>query len=192
MPARVLVAVMFLLASAAAEQRASWRIGETPPVWRATIARADLVVASLHDALLRELSDEFAAGGADLAIRSCHVDTVLTTQRLGREGIAAGRTSDRLRNPTNRPPWWAVDLVRAHAGRRARDVEGFAVDLGDRIGVLRPIAEREMCGHCHGAVDRLSPVVRAVVADRYPADRAIGFADGEIRGWFWVEMPKPR
>jgi hypothetical protein len=32
--------------------------------------------------------------------------------------------------------------------------------------------------------------VRAVLAERYPADRAIGFANGEIRGWYWVEMPK--
>jgi len=34
--------------------------------------------------------------------------------------------------------------------------------------------------------------VLAALRDRYPKDRAIGFKEGEIRGWFWVEMPKER
>jgi hypothetical protein len=103
---------------------------------------------------------------------------------------AAGRTSDRLRNPTNAPRAWAVDLVKANAGRQARDVDGFAVDLGNKIGVLRPIAQRPLCANCHGPADRLSPAVRAELSERYPADKALGFTEGEIRGWFWVEIPK--
>jgi hypothetical protein len=80
--------------------------------------------------------------------------------------------------------------VRAHAGERARDVDGFVVDLGDRIGLLRPISHRPMCNGCHGPADKVSPGVKAVLADRYPVDRALGFAEGEIRGWFWVEVRK--
>jgi hypothetical protein len=34
--------------------------------------------------------------------------------------------------------------------------------------------------------------VRAKVRSRYPHDRAVGFAEGEIRGWYWVEVPKTR
>jgi hypothetical protein len=105
--------------------------------------------------------------------------------------VAAGRTSDRLRSPTNAPRPWAAALVTEYAGRKARDVDGFVVDLGGRIGVLRPIAQRPICASCHGPADRLSSRVRAVLADRYPADKALGFEIDEIRGWFWVEMPKP-
>lgn len=36
----------------------------------------------------------------------------------------------------------------------------------------------------------MTPIVRAALMDRYPVDRAIGFTEGEIRGWFWVEVPK--
>ena len=112
-------------------------------------------------------------------------------RRVGRqEGIAAGRTSDRLRDPTNAPRPWAAPLVRANAGRTARSVEGFAVDLGDKVGVLRPIVERPMCAGCHGPAEKLHPAVKLALTERYPADRAVGFVDGEIRGWFWVEMPK--
>jgi hypothetical protein len=69
-------------------------------------------------------------------------------------------------------------------------VEGFAVDLGDKIGVLRPIVERPICAGCHGPL--LAPGVKTALLDRYLADKAVGFAEGEIRGWFWVEMPTHR
>ena len=72
----------------------------------------------------------------------------------------------------------------------SRSVEGFAVDLGDKVGVLRPIVERPMCAGCHGPAEQLHPAVKLALTERYPADRAVGFVDGEIRGWFWVEMPK--
>lgn len=184
--------LVFALSATAisAQTPTTWPIAEAPPQLRTAIARADLMIVALHDSVLRELGDGFAQGGADLAIKSCHIDSALMTQRLAREGAAAGRTSDRLRNPTNTPRPWAADLVKANAGRRAREVEGFAVDLGDKVGVLRPISQRPICANCHGPVDRLSPGVRAVLADRYPADKAVGFTEGEIRGWFWVEMPK--
>ncbi len=171
----------------------SWPIADAPGELRAVVPRADLIVVSMQDAVLRELTDALSRGGPASAIGFCHLDATFLSQRIGKEeGIAAGRTSDRLRNPTNAPRPWAAPLVTANAGRQAKGVDGFVVDLGDRVGVLRPIAERPMCAGCHGPADKLSAGVLPVLADRYPLDRAVGFRDGEIRGWFWVEMPKHR
>jgi hypothetical protein len=186
-------ASLILIASSAAlcaQGPPAWRIRDTPSELRPVVARADLVIAAMHDAVLRELSAEMAAGGLTAAIKSAHIESVGVTHRLAREGIAAGRTSDRLRNPTNTAPAWAAAIVKANAGGRTREVDGFSVDLGDKLGVIRPIAERGVCANCHGPHEKLSPAVRAVLAERYPADKAVGFAEGEIRGWFWVEMPK--
>jgi Protein of unknown function (DUF3365) len=169
----------------------SWPLSQAPAELRFPISRADLVVVAMQDAMLRELHDALARGGPAGAINFCHLEATAITQRVGREeGIAAGRTSDRLRNPTNAPRPWAAPFVNAYAGRPARSIEGFAVDLGDKVGVLRPMVERPMCGGCHGSEDRVAPGVKLVLRDRYPADRAVGFTDGEIRGWFWVEIPK--
>ena len=169
----------------------SWPLSQAPAELRIPISRADLVVVAMQDAVLRELSDALARGGPAGAINFCHLDATAIIQRVGREeGIAAGRTSDRLRNPTNAPQPWAMPFIKAHAGRSARSVEGFAVDLGDKVGVLRPIVERPMCAGCHGTEERLVPGVKLVLRDRYPVDRAVGFTEGEIRGWYWVEMPK--
>ena len=190
-----LAALLAVVSAGAAPggQRATWRIAETPAELKPAIARADLIVVEMHDALIRELTAGLDRGGPEFAMRSCHIDVAGVLQRLGRqEGIAAGRTSHRLRNPANVPPAWAASVVRTHTGGLARDLDGFAVDLGTKVGVLRPIAQRPMCASCHGPVEKLSPAVRATLADRYPSDRATGFKEGELRGWYWVEMPKER
>ena len=60
----------------------------------------------MHDSVLRELADAFEGGGADKAIKSCHIDSRLMSQRITRQGAAAGRTSPSIRR--NRP----VDQIR--------------------------------------------------------------------------------
>jgi hypothetical protein len=171
----------------------TWRVADVPVAIRPAVSHGDLIVMSLQEALLRELNDELEEGGPQLAIKSCHVDVVGVIQRIGRaEGIAAGRTSHLLRNPANAPRSWAAALVASNAGRRAKDVDGYVVDLGDRIGLLRPIAHRSLCASCHGGPDKITPDVQRALNARYPGDRAVGFSEGDIRGWFWVEVPKGR
>ena len=168
----------------------TWPIGKAPAQWRPAIARADLVVVSLHDALRRELTHALAQGGPAFAIKACHIDVDGATRRLG-AGFLAGRTSDRLRNPANAPPAWAASLVAGSGVKRlAPDTDGFVVDLDRSLGVLRPILHQRMCDSCHGPADRIDPAVQAMLAVRYPDDRATGFIEGQLRGWFWVEVPK--
>lgn len=169
----------------------TWRTGDAPATLRGPISRADLIVVSLQSTLLAELTDALDRGGPAFATRSRHIDVLGAFRRLElRDGIRAGFTSDRLRDPANAPPPWAAPLVRADAGRHAREVDGYAVDLGPTVGVLRPIAERPMCGSCHGPAAKISSEVREAIARGYPHDRAMGFGTDEIRGWFWVEIPK--
>jgi uncharacterized protein DUF3365 len=193
----VLVATAWLCIALAAviqgQTAATWRIAEAPAELRPAISRADVVIAAMHDALLWELNSDLERGGPVLAIKSCHIDATRVSQRVGREeGLAAGRTSHRLRNPTNAPRPWASPIVKANAGRRVQEVEGFAVDLGDKVGVMRPMAHRPQCGSCHGRPDKFSTAIRAELKERYPVDAAVGFEEGEIRGWYWVEVPKKR
>src|SRR4029453_15695113 len=146
-----------------------WPIKDAPAELRPAISRGDVVIAAMHDAFLWELNSGLEQGGPVLAIKSCHIDSARVAERVGREeGLAAGRTSDRLRNPTNAPRPWAAPIVKANAGRRAQDVEGFAGDLGDKVGVIRPIAARPICASCHGRADQFSTAIRAELKDRYP------------------------
>ena len=190
MPSPRTLLILFSTTCALGAQAPAWPIDEAPPAMRPAIARADLMIVDIQDAVLRQLADPAATATPERALGSCHIDGLLVVQRLNRGGTRAGRTSDRLRNPANAPPPWAAEIVKTNAGRRARDVHGFAVDLGDKVGVLRPIAQGPACTSCHGPVGGLSPAVKAAIALRYPSDRAVGFAPGEIRGWFWLEVPR--
>lgn len=166
-------------------------VAAAPAEFAPAIQRGDLVIASLQVALLSELRRAIADHGHAGALASCHLDATAVEFRIARkEGIAAGRTSARLRNPTNVPRPWARAIVARYADARAAGVDGFVVELGDRIGLLRPIVEQPMCASCHGPEVKIDPRVRELLPDRYPADRAVGFEDGAIRGWFWVEIPK--
>lgn len=192
----LIVALTVLAASGAGAQSGTppWPVyptGGAPPAWAPSIAAADLVIIEVHSALVGELHRKIEKGGPLLALGVCHAAATSLARQVGaREGVSVGLTSDRLRNPSNAPPAWAAKVIAEQAGRRAAAVEGFAVDLGDRVGVLRPLAEVEVCAACHGPAERMQPEVRSALERRYPRDRARGFTRGEIRGWFWVAVPK--
>lgn len=42
----------------------------------------------------------------------------------------------------------------------------------------------------HGAPETFAPEVTALLRDAYPDDRAVGFTEGELRGFAWAEVPK--
>jgi len=168
----------------------SWRISDAPPQIRERVSRADLIIVAMQDSVLRELTGALASGSTASALTFCHVDAGAATRRIAAgQHVEAGRTSDRLRNPANAPRPWAAPFVSANSGKASKDVEGFVVDLGDRIGVLRPISQRPMCASCHGPKEKLDAELKTALARRYPSDTAVGFKEGEIRGWFWVELP---
>lgn len=196
--ARISLCVLFVLtvAGAAASRQIappppSYPIASAPEAMRDAIQRGDAIVGAMQTALLAELTKEMQRGGPEGAVKVCHLDATAVAEQVARkQGVAAGRTSHRLRNPTNAPRAWAAPIVTSHAGKAIAGVDGFVVDLGDRVGLLRPIGFRAACAGCHGPRERLSAGVVKELQDRYPGDQAVGFKDGDIRGWFWVEIPK--
>lgn len=171
----------------------TYPIKQTPTELQPAMRRGELVILAIQSATSRELTTELASGGPGDAIRVCHLSATSLIYRLGREeGIVAGRTAARLRLPINAPRPWAAPIVGQYANAKTASVDGFVVDLGDKVGVMRPVVHRAECSPCHGVQEKLDPRVRAELRDRYPADRATGFKDGELRGWIWVEVPKNR
>jgi rubrerythrin len=149
--------------------------------------RDDAVLArgELFSTLLAELSEAIHAGGAANAIDVCAVRAPAIARDVSeRHGVRIGRTSWKLRNPSNRPPVWA-DLA---TDDRPEEPTFFA-DRSGRLGALLPIRLAGNCLACHGAPSDLAPGVAGALARRYPADQATGFKAGDLRGWFWVEVP---
>jgi len=199
MAARVALALLPLVAASAAvagqvagqQPRQPMPAAEAPAEWHAAIARAQKAFAHVQSVLKARLEAEMKAGGPEAAVRVCRDEAQALTAGVARDQrLEVGRTSHRLRNPSNAPRAWALSTVASHAGKKAAGVTPVVVDLGDRIGVLGPIPTGEVCTVCHGAEATLPPSIAAAIRDAYPADRATGFAPGDLRGWMWAEVTK--
>lgn len=155
------------------------------PTQEAQKERAIAAKDKLFTALLGELTESMAENGPAKSISVCKTRAPAIAQAVGEEtGVRIGRTSFKLRNKNNAAPPWAASFVKQ---KIEKPVEVSLVD--DELGVLLPIRLQATCTLCHGAKGQLMPDVLAAIDSNYPNDEATGFAEGDIRGYFWIEVP---
>jgi len=145
------------------------------------IAAKDALFAKLSGRLMSVMQSD----GPAQAVSVCKSEAPAFGEQVEQEfGVEIGRTSFKLRNSTNTVPDWASEFV------TARTAEPTFVSLSDnRLGALFPIRLKQKCTVCHGERDSLSEEVRAALDLQYPVDEATGFKEGDLRGWFWVDVP---
>ena len=166
-------------------------LADAPAAWAPAIRRAEEAGQAFQKALQGRLVAALAQGGAPAAVEVCATEAAgIAREQAASSGVRLGRTSDKLRNPANVPPAWARTFVLLSAGEKAKDVTPLAVDLGADVGVLLPIAVKQACLGCHGPAAGIAPKVKETLAARYPRDQATGYADGDFRGFLWVEARK--
>lgn len=147
------------------------------------IAAKDALFATLFARLQQAFGD-----GPGAAIGACQIAAPEIAAAVADEhDLRIGRTSHKLRNPNNVAPAWAAEYVHA---QRATPL-WLAGDDGRLAGLL-PIPTKGLCLMCHGPADALATPIRTALAERYPQDQATGFAKGDLRGWFWLEIPAPK
>jgi len=152
--------------------------GDAPPGLQPALARAQEAIR----AAACDVERRFGEGDPDANAASCEGAAPVA-------GVQVGRTSARLRNPRSAAPAWARPYLVVTDGRKAADVPAAVFDLGDRVGLLRPIEIRQRCLACHAARDKLAEGTRSWLARAYPRDRAVGYALGDLRGFWWAEAP---
>lgn len=161
------------------------------PLDGAAVDRAQQAMVSLQQRLSARLLEEMGKGGPTAAVRVCRDEAQKLTAAVSAEqGVELGRTSHRLRNPANAPRPWVAKLLPAYAGRQAAEVAPAVVDLGDRVGVVKPLPTQPLCLACHGERKAMTPEVLKMLSSAYPRDEATGFVPGEVRGVIWAEVPK--
>ncbi len=147
--------------------------------------KAEAARTELAGMLMGRLQEVLKAQGPEKAIEVCQTEAPAMAEKVGKSnGVRIGRTSIRLRNPSNRVPAWAEALVAAKVAE-PRFIQ--APDGG--MQALLPIRLGQACLACHGPDAGISPGVRSALKAKYPHDQATGYQAGELRGWFWVEVP---
>jgi hypothetical protein len=148
------------------------------------VESAEAQRVALAAMLTQTLVGAIAEGDFVNAIDACKLQAPSLTRDAQRGveafSVAVGRTSVRLRNPDNTPPDWVS------AAMQTPDPAGVWVGP-DVVGTLTPISTGALCTKCHGGPSDLAPGVAERIAVLYPGDQAVGFAEGDLRGWFWTE-----
>jgi hypothetical protein len=154
-------------------------------------ARAAGIVGELKKTLVGALTGALGQG-APAAVEACHGMAPALAASLSKDGITVGRATRKPRNPGNEAAGWQADALadfeRMHADKQPLAGASFTRRLPDgRAAYAEPLVIQELCLACHGTA--IAPDVQAILAQKYPTDRATGYALGDLRGVAWVELP---
>jgi hypothetical protein len=146
------------------------------------LSAKEQLFAKLSSRLTEAMSDQ----GPVAAISVCQQEAPkFAAEVCEAAGVKIGRTGVRLRNSDNVAPTWAATLI---ADKVASPT--FArLDNGNAAALL-PIKLQSQCLMCHGSTEQISPEIANQLTKLYPNDQATGFVEGELRGWFWIELPR--
>jgi len=149
-------------------------------------AQQELCVAAVNamaSEMLGEMEAAMETGDSAKGIAVCRDMAPLIAASISEHfGIKIGRTAYYLRNPDNTPPEWANELVLARSSDPA-----FLVGPEGELGALLPIRLKAECQMCHGPAELIDADIQAAIAEHYPEDQGVDFAEGALRGWFWAE-----
>ncbi len=179
-----IVLLLVTTAATAAEQAAPQR--ETVD---ARVAEGRGFAAQLGMGLKTALSGAIADDGPLGAIDVCRIEAPASAADVSRPGVRVGRTALRVRNPANAPDREARAVLeefarRLAAGEPADTLEDLrTTPRGSRY--MKAIVTQPMCTTCHGVA--VAPALKQATLERYPADQALGFEAGSLRGAFIVE-----
>lgn len=161
-------------------------------VEEATLA-GDKITAVAFQSLSGHLKGAIATGGIPKAISYCNIKALPLTDSLSQNfDVRIKRTSTNLRNPAN-----AADSLETYMLGLFQDIQdmkkpmvGKAILARDKnIRYFAPITVKAQCLACHGTVgEQVADTTYQLIRDRYPADAATGYKEGQLRGIWSVNF----
>ena len=160
-------------------------LSELRPSQSLQIQRAIEARDALAQTLKGELMSAIQSEGPVHAIDVCHSRAPQIADEVAeRYGVQIGRTSRKLRNASNTGPSWMPEVI-----EEADSTPHAFADESGSLAVAYPIMLEDACVLCHGTDEQVPAPVRDAIRQRYPQDQATGFEPGDLRGWFWVQIP---
>ena len=148
-----------------------------------------LTFDSLRNTLVRTISEQ----GPGEAIRFCNLNALNLTSSFASNDITVSRVTDQPRNPGNRLS--DFDRVRfdhyKKLAERGDSLTAVTVAENNKVHYYKPILVQTMCLTCHGTPGKeMNKQLAAVIDSLYPADKAKGYKEGDLRGMWHVEFGK--
>ncbi len=157
----------------------------------ALLADARKVAGAVPPKLLDVLNTQIAKDGPASAVAVCNEKAPQMAKAASEQtGWAIRRVSLRNRNPKAVPDAWELAALkdfdqRAAAGESPATLEKYGVVAsanGNEYRYMKALPVQAMCLACHGTADAIPPEVAEKINATYPADKAVGYSVGDIRG----------
>ncbi len=161
---------------------------------QAAVQKSQEAMKEFGMTLKATLQAAMQAGGPMNAIPVCHTEAPKIAQQMSEKyGVDIHRTS--LKPRATPPVEWEMAVLEGFARQKADGKpvgelvwkEVAQVDDKPTLRMMKAIGADAVCLSCHGAA--VNPDVLAKIQMLYPNDKAVGFAEGDIRGAFSVSVP---
>lgn len=162
-----------------------------PPV-DPNVAQARGITKNFADSLRSELTAGMQAGGPTNAIAVCKdkAPAIAKAEKDKSGWQKVGRTSLKLRNPSNAPDDWELAVLKKFDQRKAAGEDPAKIEYSEVVAAggkktfryMKAIPTQEVCLACHG--EKIDKATAAKLAKLYPKDKARGFKVGDLRGAF--------
>lgn len=161
-------------------------------VW---VAKGQTIVAATFSALSTALQQALERGGPSEAVTYCHLAALPITDSLSKVYHAhIRRTSDKFRNPNNRPNDRERELIESYhqALAQGTPLQPYVEHIGqDSIWYAAPIRVAPLCLQCHGMPGQdIADETLRLLKQHYPNDTAIGYSEGDFRGIWSITFVK--
>ncbi|MBL7844185.1 MAG: DUF3365 domain-containing protein [Cyclobacteriaceae bacterium] len=154
------------------------------------IKKGDQLVSLTFDTLRNSLLTAIGEQGFAYAIQFCNEKAYPLTASHATPDIIIRRTSLQYRNPLNQPDSLEHTVFEEFKSGSPRTK---LIRTTGEVHYIKPIIMQAMCLNCHGSPDLdIKPETMAAIQRNYPQDKAIGYAEGELRGiWHIIFRSEP-
>ena len=146
----------------------------------------DIAQASFK-VLSGKLTEQMKTGGPKQAIPFCNVEAMPLTDSLSAKyNVSIKRTSDKFRNPKNKPTQRELEVITTYKDQKSKGafLEPIVEESADKkVHFYAPILISNKCLACHGKLEETLKVqTDSIIKSLYPNDLATGYGDEELRG----------
>lgn len=152
--------------------------------------QGDQLVALTFDTLRNSILSAIGEQGFAYAVQFCNEKAYPLTASHASPDLIIRRASLRYRNPSNQPDSLEHTVFEEFQSGSPRTK---LIRTTGEVHYIKPIIMQAMCLNCHGSPDLdIKPETMAAIQRNYPQDKAIGYAEGELRGiWHIIFRSEP-
>ena len=149
---------------------------------------ATKIVKTFSDVLKPKLQEAIKAGGLEHAVKVCSIEAPEIASKLSKDtGWSIKRVSLKPRNVTTAAPDdFELNILKQFDALQIKGVQPSLLEhseiVGNQYRYMKAQAVEGVCLNCHGS--SMSPELKTLLKEKYPADAATGYSLGEIRGAF--------